>query len=110
MRRYKSVKIRTKCAFCDMLCNTQTYRITQFQSLYLNKKMDKTCTFLKKQYCYIITLDTGLLDTGLPDCQIITGLLIDGLPDCQITRLTDYQITGLPDYRIKKKKSKYRTE
>ena len=124
MRRYKSVKIRTKCAFCDMLYNAQTYRITQFQLLYLNKKMDKTCTF-KKQYCYIITLindDANNDNERLPDCRIaglpdcrITGLpdcRITGLPDCRITGLPDYRITGLPDYRIKKKKtkSKYRTE
>ena len=74
MRRYKSVKIRTKCAFCDMLDNAQTYRITQFQLLYLNKKDGQNLHF-KKQYCYIITLITRL-----PDCQI-AGLQNTRSPD-----------------------------
>ena len=81
MRRYKSVKIRTKCAFCDMLYNTQTYRITQFQLLYLNKNMDKTFTF-----------KTAIL---LHNCSLIND---DTNNDNE--RLPDYRITGLPDYRI----------
>ena len=58
--------------------------------------MDKTCTFLKKQYCYIITLindDDNNDNEGLPDYQI-TGLPDYWIPDY---RITGYQITGLPD-------------
>ena len=87
MRRYKSVKIRTKCAFCDMLDNAQTYRITQFQSLYLNKKRWIKLALLKKQYCYIITL---INDDANNDNE--------RSPDCQITGSPDYQIARLPDY------------
>ena len=49
--------------------------------------MDKTCTFLKKQYCYIITLindDANNDNERLPDYQNT------GLPEYQITRLLDY--------------------
>ena len=58
--------------------------------------------FLKKQYCYIITLindDANNDNEGLPDYQI-TGLLITDhrITRSPITRSPDYQIT-----RLKKK-------